>query len=148
MSKTTNYQLTVWDYGDEDFTPGQVREDLAENFTALDGALKAEETIRAKAIKELVVVGTYMGNGEASQTIQLGFMPRAVFAVNSDGKISDNYRCYAGLVVTGHNMVNSRDEEILTLTGSGFTVYYMSDSNSMVPRTNDKNTVYNYVALR
>ena len=100
------------------------------------------------SIKELVVVGTYMGNGEASQSIQLGFMPRAVFAVNSEGKISDNYRCYAGLVVTGHNMVNSRDEEILTLTGSGFTVYYMSDSNSMVPRTNDKNTVYNYVALR
>lgn len=80
MSKTTNYQLTLWDYDDEDFSPKRAREDLAENFARLDQVL-------AKKVR--VVVGYY--NSTAEIRVELGAKPLGVHIEDNIGYRYGNY---------------------------------------------------------
>ena len=152
MSKTTNYQLTVWDYGDEDFTPGRVREDLAENFTALDRVLKAEEQARTKAVKELsaraeVVTGFYTGDDAPSRTISLGFTPKAVLLMEQCGKLGGTSVC-GGLALTGHpGMANDRQIQAVGIVAGGFAVTD-GPTGSGSTACNAQGRDYHYLALR
>ncbi len=133
MSKTTNYQLTVWDYGDEDFTPGQIREDLAENFIALDRVLKAEETARASGLakKAEVVTGIYTPDNRDEQFINLGFTPSLVLVVNCDGQMSfvNGNLTYVqgGLALPGHTLMKG----LMEITTNGFIVRNRNSSNRL-----------------
>ena len=95
-NKTQNYQLHAWAPEDE--------ESLAElnaNFTKLDAALKAEETTRISSLagalqaRARVVVGTYVGTGEALH-IELGARPLAVLLEHIDGIRSNDSRYING----------------------------------------------------
>ena len=159
MSKTTNYQLTLWDYADEGFGPERAREDLAENFTKLDTALKAEEIARQNVVNTLntalagkaaIVTGSYTGDGEASQTISLGFTPRAVLVRAVNGAASDNYRTYSSMAVTGQDAVNNHNTTILALTINGFRACHSAQESSgyLAPRVNTSGQKYNYLAVK
>ena len=60
-NKTTNYNLHSW-LPEDDF----LRTEMNENFTKLD-----------KALKELLICGSYTGDGAKTRTISLGFTPRS-----------------------------------------------------------------------
>ncbi len=132
--KTQNYQLHQWEATD-DF----LRVEFNENFTKLDGA-----------IHDLVVTGSYTGDGTDSQTIALGFRPRAVLVRAVNGAASDNYRTYSALAVTGQNAVNNEGTTILALTAGGFQACYSARESSgfLAPRLNNKGQKYAYVAVR
>lgn len=146
-NKTQNYQLHGW--ASEDEFP---RSELNANFTKLDTALKAEETARIAGLgrKTEVVVGKYTGNGTASQTISLGFTPKAVFVMYLEGEFNDDYRTYCGMAVTGGNMVNEKKTNMLTLVAGGFTAHYNNGTGNgwQSPYLNADGRVYAYVALR
>lgn len=163
MSKTTNYQLTLWDYADEDFSPGRARADLAANFTKLDTALKAEETARAAAVtaevnarksavaeRALVVTGSYTGNsnteGNQARTINLGFTPKAVMLVNSEGRMgwSGNSEMGAGGLALPGKPVTVSSATILEIVTGGFQVKHQSSFIT----TNRASTSYYYLVLR
>ncbi len=95
MTKTENYQLPQWGAEDPvrtgdlngamagiDGALAEAGAALAEEQTAreqADAALQAEvDSVRTTAETRKVVVGLYTGNG-SSQTITLGFAPRAVY---------------------------------------------------------------------
>lgn len=131
MSKTTNYQLTLWDYADEDFSPGRAREDLAENFTKLDTALKAEESARKSAVNTLntalakkseVVMGAYTPNNAEERFIELGFTPKAVLVLGSTGETgyinNGTMVVKGGLALPGHNL----NDTLMEITTNGFIV--------------------------
>ena len=150
MSKTTNYQLTLWDYADEDFSPGRAREDLAANFTKLDTALKAEATARQSAVNTLnaalagkaaIVTGSYTGNGDDTRTISLGFTPKAVFLIGAEADIKEGrYTC-------GGIALNGQEGWAVTVVNGGFSVRYYVENNFVLCTNRDRD-VYCYWALR
>lgn len=152
MSKTKNYQLTLWDYGEEDFTLGRVREDLGENFTKLDTALKAEETARSTGLakKAEVVTGVYTGDGAKNRAISLGFAPKAVLILPSDGQITATYCYLGGLALPGQPVI-AKSNEMFALTSTGFRVShtYISHTNyGEYVTVNKSGEVYHYLAVK
>jgi len=142
LSKTTNYQLNLWDYGDEDFSAKRAREDLAENFTKLDEALK-NGLVDLKTLltaletkvdtKSEMIIGTYVGIRETSSTVSrqmdLGFRPKAIlwgyieslsFSVLAIDKTFPNTRWITindqGFILThGPNMTDRKGESYIYL---------------------------------
>lgn len=156
MSKTTNYQLALWDYADEDFSPGRAREDLAANFTKLDTALKAEESARKSAVtaeanarttglagKVGIAVGSYTGNDESERTISLGFTPKAVYLCREDGATGYSDKSLGGLALP-NLPVKVSSGAIVEIVANGIKVYdrdYCISANSNYFK-------YRYIAYR
>lgn len=123
-----------------------LRTEFNDNFSTLDAALHALDG----ALYELIRVGSYTGNGEASQFINLGFTPRAVAVMGSNGAMSDNYAAYAGMALAGTTLLNSWNQAILQVENQGFRVYYQYTSGSSVknPMTNSNGRMFNFFAIR
>ena len=144
---TTNYNLNLWEANDK-----FVREEFNENTTKLDAAIKAEADARSTAVnainsalsgKARIAVGTYTGNDNATQTIYVGFTPRAVLVTYCSGSITTETGTYGGLAVSGGpTQINS--VEGIAVTSGGFKVAYNS---SQAVYTNRSGYSYHYLAL-
>lgn len=133
-NKTTNYQLNQWEASD-DFLRTDFNEDNAKIEAALD--TKAE-----------IVAGTYTGDGKASQTISLGFTPKALLTTNKYGQMCDSTGSnwyYGGLVLPDHPIMYST-KPVLEVTEDGFKVYNYSDVEYI--KTNSSGAVYHYIAFK
>lgn len=128
MSKTTNYQLTLWDWEDE----GRL-EEVNENFGKLDAASR-------------VVVGSYSGNGAESQTIELGFTPTAVLVASRHYGFMGGGTVYGGLArpeLSVHSWQGS--QAVLEIVEDGFRVFFRSDNNIYANLSGEG---YSYLAIR
>lgn len=163
MTTTQNYQLNQWSETDQvlhtDFNADNAKVDAALAGLAEGLAGKAEasalaakadtaslETVAALAQgRARIRLGTYTGNGAASQTIDLGERPKAVLVLTSDGDVSDAMegRHYGGLALDGQPVASS-GRTILSIADQGFVAYYNS---SYTIYTNSQNTVYVYLAV-
>lgn len=112
--------------------------------------------------KAVVAAGTYTGTGMESNSIQLGFYPKAVLIIRLgfDAMVSSgNY--YGGLAVRGGDVQTtafSVDEHanvilpIIKLTSNGFTVFRKTVKTSTAgytveAMTNLSNSVFHYFAI-
>ena len=125
MNQTTNYQLNQWEPGDR-----VTRADFNADNARLDAALGDLQTAVAGAAQ--VVFGMYSGNNEYPRTIELGFQPKAVLLINSNGKIVDGSYVFGGLFGPGYGAPNAHvSENGFTLTGnysngSAHRYYYLA----------------------
>ena len=94
-----------------------------------------------------VYVGTYIGNGEASQTINIGFTPKAVLASDQGCGWQDVWISNAALAVTGRS-ASSGSIEGLKITTNGFIAYYYDSGSGPFMHLNRQGRYYNYIALR
>ena len=137
---TTNYQLNLWEPEDS-----FLREEFNENSQKIDGALGAlaqelETTCR-------ITVGRYRGTTDSlstgSQTITLGFRPKAVLVW---GNYTDNDLTrmgqYNGMAIDGGSL--SSGGTCLAIGDEGFTAY----SGERYPKLNSSSYYYFYLALR
>ena len=124
-NKTTNYNLHSW-LPEDDF----LRTEMNENFTKLD-----------KALKELLICGSYTGDGAKTRTISLGFTPRAVFLITDDGDIAAGAYSYGGLALPGYPC------EACSVVDGGFSVKDQSGSGYVI-YSNGSAEKYYYLALR
>lgn len=125
INKTENYQLHTWELGD-DFLLSEINE----NFALLDSAAR-------------IVAGSYAGNGEESQTIEIGFTPQAVLVVKSNGQMGysgGTLAVYGGLALQGHNLY----ADLLEITEGGFTVCNKTGTQFLYLN----NGLYYYLAIR
>ena len=137
---TTNYQLNLWEPGDS-FR----REEFNQNSQKLDAALNTLAEGLNGACK--LVVGRYQGTTDTSatgsQTITLGFRPKAVLVW---GNYTDNdvtrMGLYNGMAIDGGNLSNGGT--CLSIQDEGFTVY----NSSRYPKLNSSSYSYFYLALR
>ena len=122
-----------------------------------DAALQtAQNSLTATiADKCSVYCGSYDGNGNASQDINLGFRPKAVLLLQQDnnlvylGNASGNY-CYGGLFFDGRPLIfDFSNLNIICgeVTDTGFKVYQHTDIQYTGSATNEKNCTYIYMAL-
>ena len=109
-SQTTNYQLNLWEPQDAV---------LREDFNADNR--KIDEAITELAARSQVIVGTYTGDGTDSQLVSLGATPKAVFSLQSNGYLSQQYQSFffGGLALEGHP-VKTGSYLVLAITEGGF----------------------------
>jgi len=124
---TTNYNLPQWEA-----TDAFCRTDFNAAFSDIDSALNNLANIAI-----VLMTGTYIGNGEASQFINLGRTPKAVLIMRYGNSVDDNSSHYGGIAVTGH------PSDIVSITTNGFLAM-QSDSWNF---GNADGYSYTYIAL-
>ena len=131
-SYTANYGLHQWEAAD-DF----LRTDFNADHQLIDAALAGLEAGKAE-----VVIGSYIGDGEAQQIISLGFTPLAVLVENQQGQRGDSqfYR-YTGLLLPGQTYPMGGVVE------GGFVMYYSYQQTQRI-FGNSLNMPYCYLAFR
>ena len=91
-----------------------------------------------------VVKGTYTGNGNEKQFIDLGFTPSAVLVTSGSGLInryntvSGRAQIFGGLALSGYSA------NLVYIVNNGFEVYGASDES----RANASGDIYKYIVLR
>lgn len=129
--KTPSYQLNQWDPEDS-----FLRTDFNEDNAKLDAAIAAKPNL---------AFGTYTGDGQESQTISLGYTPKALFTCARDGQTGWNGRTAGGLVAPGHPVKDWQGISVVEIVEGGFTVSGSNSANSW--QANVKDRVYHYLAV-
>ena len=109
----------------------------------LDGVLQ----VWSKDRPDNVVTGTYIGDGAPSQTIQLGFTPKAVL-VCKNGILSRGYQSHyaEGLALDGYPAAESNSNVVSVVEG-GFQVFDGTSANYN-GRTNVASQKYYYLTWK
>lgn len=99
------------------------------------------------------VTGTYTGDGNESQFIDLGFTPSAVLVTRRDGLTAytrgdayEYYTFYGGIALNGLPCATG-GYSIITIENDGFKVYKADADSKRSIRTNSSDTFY-YIAYR
>ena len=97
--------------------------------------------------------GTYLGNddpdtGTGSQTIHLGFTPKAVLVIRDGVYLNGNDRIYGGLALAGYAATSNAGTAV-QIVSNGFTVSsaYISSSSVRI-RANTNGDRYFYLAFK
>lgn len=94
-----------------------------------------------------LVVGKYTGDNAKSQTISLGFQPKAVMVLRNDGEAAGDVRSFCGLAAPGLPAI--RNEKVyLEVTANGFVAGNVSLGGGWGSFLNDSQYSYHYVAFR
>lgn len=108
-------------------------------------ALRTLESIQQNGLKMLV--GSYTGNGNASQFINLGVTPKAVLSIKFGSRFNDNFDNFGALAVTGHPAINeATSTSCLEITTNGFNAINVG-SGGVDSYLNETSDSYNYIAL-
>lgn len=158
---TENYGFCQWEATDQ-----VLREEFNKDNAKVDEVLKETADV-AQAAQVLAqaayspenspfAVGSYTGDGTAKRKIELGFTPKAVLVVHSNGvttyRGTSSFAYYGGLAITGHNAstvvsqgITEWDNERTTiaLTEGGFFV-----NETPYIYCNNSNSLYYYLAVR
>lgn len=147
---TEQYGLCQWEATDpvlrDEFNQDNRKMDEALNGKAeLSDVENLRERVEALEAQPQWIVGTYTGNGESSQTISLGKKPSAVFTLQSNGYLSQQYQTYyfGGLALPDHP-VKTGSQIIVEIKPKGFCVY---EDESEDINANSSGVVYHYMAL-
>lgn len=111
------------------------------------GVLAGVLQVWSKDRPDNVVTGTYIGDGAPSQTIQLGFTPKAVL-VCQNGILSRGYQSHyaEGLALDGYPAAESNSNVVSVVEG-GFQVFDGTSANSN-GRTNVASQKYYYLTWK
>jgi hypothetical protein len=102
----------------------------------------------ANAQSSQIITGTYTGDGNASQTITLGFTPSAVLVFEYGSvTLNNSSTVYGGLMVTSSPIKDFDNEIAGEIVSNGFKVYSNFDGSYDV-RMNESTKVFNYIAFR
>lgn len=92
-------------------------------------------------------VGTYTGDGAESQFINLGFTPKAVFAVLQGTEFQEGYLRRSALALQ-NSAADAYGHTALTIVSNGFRAYYSEANTSYRMLLNYSGQKYNYIAFR
>ena len=137
MNYTENYHLPQWVETDrvqmEDFNEAManIEEGLADAY---------------RPSNKPYTVGSYVGDGNETQTITLGFKPSFLIISRPYSSTSENANNWLGnSILTDGSMLSDR----VKFTNDGFTVKVTNISDSTpYPNLNKKYSGYSYIAFR
>ena len=138
MTATTNYGLCQWGSG-EPLLRAQLNGALAQVDT---GLAQAQQTADSKCA---IVIGTYVGNGEADRTLSLGFRPAAMVVEEESGERSLPY-LNGGVILSQRGMTNSYGATA-TLTNDGLTLHGVYGNPDFLA-LNRMGHTFHYIAFR
>ena len=142
-------------------TGDKLAQDVRDRFAAIESAAAAESSTRASADSQMqsqlsthttqiaakceIYCGTYTGNGQASQFINLGFTPKAVLVFPQDALVTRIPFPVGALALQGYKAFNDQGN-ILEITTDGFCSYYSENSHGG-SYLNLKNYTYFFIAF-
>ena len=147
---TPNYGLNQWERTDK-----VIMEDFNADNAKLDAALKAlaERTEAVSRSIPPIAFGSYVGDGEKTRLISVGFTPRAVLLLRKGGRTDyhETYirTAYGGLAVE-EGPVTNNGYEVLSIQPDGFQVSYRSFKSSSITYniySNVSGTGFYYIAF-
>lgn len=122
-----------------------ITSDGVQGYVPQDGVLSAFPWWDYRRVS--TVTGTYTGDDAETQTIDLGFQPRAVISTDSSGMTcygGGSYpRVYGGLTLPGKPLKTGGTTAI-EITGSGFAVHKIGSYTN----ANENGTAYRFIAFR
>ena len=156
-NKTEHLNLHSW-VGNDPFRMNEFNE----NFAAIDAAVntKAERSALSTLQQTVgslqnsaaqMVYGSYTGNGSGSQTISLGFAPRAVYVCRQDGSThynSNGFNFYCGGLALAGIPLKADGSTVLATIASGFRAYQNTSSTATLIEANQNGVVYHYIAFK
>ena len=117
---------------------------LNENMDKLEAAILAETAALDSRVTMLeakfIVFGTFIGDGQSSQFINLGFTPKAVLVHH------EYIAYYTALAVAGQSSSNGPGTA-LEVVENGFKVHNSSPSASIKRNMNENGQSLNYIAF-
>ncbi len=144
-------------------TGDKLAQDVRDRFSAIESAATTEVNNRTSADSNLqsqisalsttkceVYIGSYTGNGQPQQEINLGFYPQAVLVLCANYDMERRFlHCLANRSVSVYDYTDT-SKLALRITQTGFTVYERgSDINYITaPDLNNVSYVYNYIAFK
>lgn len=105
-------------------------------------------------LQNLLVFGTYQGDGAIERTISLGFTPRAVLLHTESGEASSSYgQGYGGLFLPGAPLRETYDKDrdiMAEIVTGGFALYDETKygSPNYTSHVNSTSREYRYLAVR
>ena len=153
-NQTSNFQLSQWEANDE-----VLRADFNGDNLKIDTALTALKAVTDKAYttdSAPVVFGWYQGDGTAKRKIEVGFTPKAVLVMRTDGvttyRGTSSYAYCGGLALTGRNASASNTQGVAEWSGT-YTIVALTDGGFYVNQTDDitcnyPSYAYHYLAFR
>lgn len=136
---TENFGLCQWEATDQ-----VLRTEFNEDNAKVEAALKDLASALSK-----IVTGIYNGNGAITQTIALGFTPKAVYVCNEKGQVFDgngNY-LYGGLALADHPVMSGAGPTVVEIVSGGFKVTYSTASSQARIMANADGYTFHYAAL-
>lgn len=94
--------------------------------------------------------GTYVGDGEATKTIELGYKPYFLFVFMAQHPFSQTVTSSGDTIIYAASALDTITSKGITLTDDGFTVQEMSPSpmDGFRVRLNQSGQTYAYLAVR
>jgi len=140
-----------------ELSAGKADISVAASLSALQGtvtALQAAVGQKQDAVSAVrIAVGSYVGNNASSRYISVGFQPKAVLVIDSQGIAgicpgSGNYT-FGGLAVTGKPVILKETPKwiCIEISSDGFRVYQKSYDNVSASNCNQSNHSYHYLAI-
>ena len=157
MSYSEKYTAKTWQNQASD---GTIADDApkmnASNIQTMDdgieGAYKGLDEVKEYAdsrIDNHIYFGTYEGNDEASQFIELGFTPKAVLVVAQNGTMtyqSPHVHIFGGLALQNSPVILNSTEAV-TIENNGFKVYNADEGYDSI-NANVSYYTFNYIAFK
>lgn len=150
-SQTNNYYLNQWmpndqvlrrEFNEDNYKIDMAMHAIADRLTTV-GAQAYQLTNNAYTKQNPpLALGFFTGDGTQSQTITLGFQPKAVLVLRSNLKPNSDHFFANGLALD--KAPSSTGAEI---TSRGFTVYNTNDGETICA-TNEKGVLYIYFAVK
>lgn len=119
---------------------------IRENINNNNAYFKEQIDNIPKLISGNVVFGTYVGDGEPEQIIELGFRPVAVEVYRNDGNQRDDGYAYGGLAIDGYPTQFTTDKKSIEIVDQGFKVFKDSSVSYERVFTNYQNYIFYYKA--
>ena len=156
---TEHYELNQWLAADQvlrtDFNADNAKLDAAledlesrkANQSALSALSSTMSALSANLSANLtkITFGSYSGDNAASRTVSLGFTPKAVFLMESQGRVlyygGTSLYYYGGLAINGYP-VTCTQGTVLQIVSGGFQVYKNGTISSNV-----SNSQFRYIAF-
>lgn len=117
-------------------------EDFNQAMANIEEGMDRAQTSADEAAVLPYVVGCYIGNGQQTQDIYLGFRPRFVI-LGSDQRAGGSTYGGLRLLVGGENVSSER----FFITDTGFRLD-LTEARSPYPAVNEKDAPYDYIAFR
>lgn len=133
---------------DAELSTKATRTEMGTLQTQVDAKAERTELVRVETEAAHIFAGSYTGDGNETQKINLGFTPKAVLVITQYGELDFNGYCHGGLALEGKPLYSSMGlrEPAVEIVSGGIEVHYIESGTRVF--ANESGKTYYFIAFR